>query len=278
VHYWRRVGRQAWNETIAAADLSSRRRLAFTAAEIVITTIVLSLALGRVAALDFLGTVGVSLLAFGSALVLFLLWHLVTAPAAIARTDNAAHEATKRELEDLKKSLTSVLEVSADATRGTQGYPGRVYLTVRNTGETEAKNARGRLIGIRHPSFAGEDPLDIPLAWEQPDNAADKSRKSFYGSARLNVATSGPNPNYLFPTSALPLDTSTAQGARFPRDDVLIVEVEVVADNMPRTVGRFRLKWYTFVVVKSEDGTHETIYNLDSVNVEVEDLPSETLR
>lgn len=279
MHYWRRVGRQAWRETIAAADVSSRRRLAFATAEIVITTIVLIVALGRVAALDFLGTIGVSLLAFAAALVIFLLWHLVKAPSELARMDNAAHEATRRELDDLKRSMTAVLEVSAQATRGMKHtYPCMVYLRVTNTGQTEAKNARGRLIGIRHPGFAGEGPLDIPLAWEQPDNAADKSRKSFYGSARLNVATGGTNPNYLYPTSALPLEPLMAHEARFARDEVLIVDVEVTADNMPRTVARFKLRWYTFVLVPSEDGASETLYDLDSINVEVEDLPSESLR
>jgi hypothetical protein len=276
VHYWRRVGHQAWKQTIAAADLSSQKRLAFTGAEIVVTTSVLFWALGSLAALDFLGTVGVSLLAFATALCLFFVWHLIMAPAEIARIDAAAHEITQRELDELKRKMTSVLAISAAATGGTQGYPCRVYVNVLNTGDAEAKNARGRLIGIRHPSFAGEPALDIPLAWEQPDNAADVSRKSFYGLARLNVATSGPNPNYLYPAFAN--GPSAGDEARFPRDDVLIVEVEVTADNMPRTIGRFKLRWYSFVRVPSKDGTSETIYPLGSATAEVEDLPSETLR
>jgi hypothetical protein len=273
--YWRRVWHQACTETIAAADLRSRGRLAFTIVEILVTAAILFYVLGSLAVLDFLGTVGVSVVAFVGAICLLFLWHVISAPAVLARIDSAANESTARELRDLKRKLTPTFEVSAAATQGSGNYPCRVYLNVHNTGATEAKNARGRLIGIRHPSFAGEEPLDVPLAWEQPDNPSDKSRKSFYGSARLNVAKGGRSANWLVPEAAGMLDPEAEYAARFPRDDALLVEVEVTADGLPRTIGRFRLRWFSFVRLPDKDGA-EQIFVLDSQNVEVEDLPSQS--
>lgn len=181
-------------------------------------------------------------------------------------------EATRSELERVKRSLTPVFELSAEAIRGTSFQPCLAYLNVRNTGDTEAKNARGRLIAITSMRGRREQSLDIPLAWAQPDDPTDLSRKSFYGRARLNVARGGVSANWLVPASAHQLDPIDQRRSEFARDGNLLVGVEVSADNVPPTVGWFRLQWRNTVPLGVKDGVTNVLI-LDYDDIEVEDVP-----
>jgi hypothetical protein len=257
-------------ETRATAEVKHRRQLVFAALGVLAMGAVLYAIWGTLQAVDYARGIAAGVIATALAICFVFLWHLVETPAELAAIDAADCEATRRELAQLKQTLRPAFRFTVGSTSsaslGQWGQPAMVYLSVENTGTTLAKNVRGRLVAI------GPRIVDVPLAWAVPDDIGDPARRSLsgFGAARLNVATSGANPNLLLPTSARPLDFLDMH-VSFAREEWLTVTVEISAEGLTPVLGQFRLQWRTFIRGVNTDGV-ETITPLGFVFVEVEDV------
>jgi hypothetical protein len=262
--YLRLVFDQAVSDTFAVAEIKHPKALVFAGLGVALMVGILANIGGPLAVFDYLKMILAAVFVFVVEVALFFAWHVVMAPGKLARQDAAKIAAKDAEMAALKASLEPVFQVTVQGAGGQKGQS-IVYLEVENTGANEVRNARGRLISL------GYRDLDVPLAWAQPDNPTDKSRRTFHGKARLNVAVSG-SPNWMAAASAFPLDTLDHERSRFMRDAVLKIQVELSADNAPREVWLFGFRWYSHVGADNPDGS-QTIYILDGEYVEISPPP-----
>lgn len=210
-------------------------------------------------------------IAFLAAFAIFLGTNLLLAPARLAAEDANRIATSEQALQEFAARLAPTFRLSPGAVDEIGGEPAVAFVSVENLGLAEATNCRGRLIAIARFGGTRTQNLDIPLAWAQPDNLSDSSRKSFYGAARLNVAhRGGTNPNYMLPVSAHPLDMIDVQAGRFARDADLLVGVEVSADGTAPIVGWFTLHWRSFIMINNEEAGTSTIYDLSGAQVRFE--------
>jgi hypothetical protein len=269
--YWRRVLRRAWDDTRGVAKPKQRREIAFAAIVALFLAGILYATLGPLQTLDWLRGAIAAVIAFLAAFAIFLGPNLMVAPARLAAEDANKIATSEQAQQEFAARLAPTFRLSPGAVNEIGGQPAVAFVSVENLGLAEATNCRGRLIAIARLGATRKQNLDIPLAWAQPDNLSDSSRKSFYGAARLNVAhRGGTNPNYMLPVSAHPLDVIDVQAGRFDRDADLLVGVEVSADGAAPTVGWFTLHWRSFIMIDNEEAGSATIYDLHGAQLTFE--------
>lgn len=229
-----------------------------------------------------LDTVQVILLGTGGSLlwnVAVFLWNFLKAPermesAAATTAKETKAEMNRRlvaatdELAAVRASLEPTFHLEPESINELGYQRASAFLVVKNLGEGEAVNCRGRLIRL------GRRTLDIPLAWAQPDDPTQPNVKSFYGSARLNVAVEA-GPNFMAPAAAHVLDGIDSRAGSIDRDVDWTLEIEIKADGSPPTIGTFRLKWWSHIVIKDQATGQDVYYSLHGANVKFETVGDE---
>jgi hypothetical protein len=211
--------------------------------------------------------VGVAVAAIGFLVFagLMLVYSWVVAPGELAAADAHSHRKIADDLEGLRDSLRPRFRLTPSAVNESPGHPAIAMLTVECLGNAQARNCRGRLVGMG--TERSRRAIDVPLAWAQPDDPSDPSRKTFYGAARLDVARGGHNPNYILPASAQPLDVIDHRSAQLARDHETLLCVEVTADDTPPVREWFRLRWWSYIVSRDKETGQDTMYDLRYDNI-----------
>src|SRR5439155_6429195 len=134
-------------------------------------------------------------------------------------------------------------------------------LWVENVDQGEARNCRGRLIGLTHPGGPRRATLDVPLSWVHPDRPDDPSRKTFHQGAELEVAVHG-TPNYMVPAGASRATVFDPRTVEIARDADNILGIEIAPEGAVPTVGWFRLRWWNYIRVPGKGDKPDTYYML----------------
>ena len=127
-------------------------------------------------------------------------------------------------------------------------------LWVDIVGEAEAKNCRGRLIALTRIGGERRPTLDVPLSWADPDRPDDPSRKSFHHGALLEVAVAS-TPNHMIPAWVSRRTVVNPREVHLLRDADLVLGIEIAPEGVAATVVWCRLKWWSSVPIKQDDGT-----------------------
>ncbi len=134
----------------------------------------------------------------------------------------------------------------ADRTPLRDGEPSELAVRVLVIGSARAENCRLRVVkvdggGYVPPGLDGD--VDIPLGWDNPDVPGASAVKSFHGSAvaRLCRTVRG-SPNFVVIES---VGDYTPPNLSTEREYVL--DVEITADNGPRTVAQVKVRAYRFL-------------------------------
>jgi hypothetical protein len=196
---------------------------------------------------------------------------LAVEPLSARERAETERDEARAELNVLRERLKPTFRPRPEAVNAGGSRRLSAFLEVTNVSDGEAKNCRGRLISLGFVGGFGLRAVDIPLAWAQPDSPSDPSRKSFYGSARLNVAVEA-TPNHMAPAAARPLDDIDRGRSELSRDVDLLLRIELTADGVAPTVGLFRLKWYSSIRLPSADPDVITERILSDARIEFEGI------
>lgn len=194
---------------------------------------------------------------------------------AVRRDRDLASRERDLAREELARYATPRFRLTPRATPRLGAAPASASLWIENIGQTEARNCRGRLIGVTTVTGVRQANLDVPLSWAHPDLPTDLSRKTFFHGAELEVAVHG-SANHMVPAAVSRRDVFDPRTVQLARDTDLILGIEIAPEGDSATVGWFRLKWWSSVTIRNTDDDSITVYDLpgDEVEFEEADLQS----
>jgi hypothetical protein len=198
--------------------------------------------------------------------VFIVLWSAVQAPGVVDAQIRGERDRIAAELDQYRRfsfRLTPIARSEMGASSASAS------LWVENVGKAEARNCRGRLIGLSYIGRERRTNLDVPLSWAHPDHPDDPSRKTFHHGAELEVAVHS-TPNHMIPAAAYRRTVADPRMVELIRDADLILGIEIAPEGAAATVGWFRLKWWSFVQIKQDDGSI-VHYDLHGAEIEFED-------
>lgn len=272
--YLKRVASEAYGETAKITRPKQRSQLGISIAATAIVAVVLYVFSGPTGVLDYVRLVVAGVVAFIAVFAVLFAGHFAMAPGQLAETDRLEHQATKNALAELQGSLQPRFRLVPTAIPEMPGNPAMAVISVEFEGG-EARNCRGRIVGLGASRFRHS--VDVPLSWAQPDSPSDPSRKSFYGSARLDVATNSlagfpqhRDPNNMRPASAFPLDVVDQRATQIARDADVYIQVEVVADHTAPVRQWFKLRWWTYIITHNEETNEDTLWDLRNAQITFE--------
>lgn len=204
------------------------------------------------------------LLGVGVWVVFVGLWSAVQAPSVVDSQLVTERDRLSADLEvytRLRFRLTPRHRQESGATSASAS------LWVENVGEAEARNCRGRLIGLTTVEGLRQTNLDVPLSWSHPDRPDDPSRKTFHHGAELEIAVRS-GPNYMIPAAAYRRTVADPHIVQLARDVDLILGIEIAPESAAATVGWFRLKWRSHIMVRDPDSGVLTMYDLHGDQIE----------